>query len=44
MVSEQMDLLPSVLLPELDTAPFAIEHGNLGPRNIIIDEQHNIVG
>ena len=37
-VSEQMDILPSVLRPELDTAPFAVDHMGFGMHNMIIDE------
>ncbi|KAJ5394741.1 hypothetical protein N7509_006528 [Penicillium cosmopolitanum] len=42
--SDQMNILSNVLLPELDEAPFAIAHGDLSPRNILIDAQHNVTG
>ena len=40
----QKALLPSVLHPELENAPFAIDHGDLSPLNIIVDSDHNITG
>ncbi|KAJ5629975.1 hypothetical protein N7528_003632 [Penicillium herquei] len=43
-VSAQMDLLPTVLLPELETAPFAVTHTGFGMHNIIVDEQGVISG
>jgi aminoglycoside phosphotransferase (APT) family kinase protein len=39
-----MSILSDVLLPELDGAPFAMDHGDLAPQNIIIDAQHNVTG
>ncbi|KAI2091697.1 hypothetical protein LOZ36_000785 [Ophidiomyces ophidiicola] len=42
--SDQMNILSNVLLPELDEAPFAIDHGDISPRNILIDGQHNVTG
>ncbi|KZF20524.1 hypothetical protein L228DRAFT_232091 [Xylona heveae TC161] len=41
---EQKSLLPEVLYPSLDDAPFALDHDDLLPSNIIIDEEHNVVG
>ncbi|KAE8353701.1 kinase-like domain-containing protein [Aspergillus coremiiformis] len=41
---DQMNILPGVLLPELNKAPFAMDHGDLSPQNILIDAQHNITG
>ncbi|KAI1998698.1 hypothetical protein LOZ51_002432 [Ophidiomyces ophidiicola] len=29
---------------KLDEAPFAIDHGDISPRNILIDGQHNVTG
>lgn len=37
-------MLSGVLFPELDGAPFAMDHGDLAPQNILIDAQHNITG
>ncbi|KAJ5414891.1 hypothetical protein N7509_000225 [Penicillium cosmopolitanum] len=42
--SEQMKILPDILLSELDEAPFAIAHGDLSPQNILIDAYHNVTG
>ncbi|KAI2381235.1 hypothetical protein LOY90_006738, partial [Ophidiomyces ophidiicola] len=42
--SDQMNILSNVLVPELDEAPFAIDHGDISPRNILIDGQHNVTG
>ncbi|KAJ0423275.1 kinase-like domain-containing protein [Aspergillus carlsbadensis] len=42
--SDQMHILPTVLLPELDDAPFAIAHGDISPQNILIDAHHNVKG
>lgn len=41
---DQQRLLPEVLHPELEDAPFAIDHGDLSPSNIIVDSDHNITG
>jgi hypothetical protein len=30
--------------PELESAPFAIDHGDLAPQNIIVDSSYNIKG
>ncbi|KAJ6037254.1 hypothetical protein N7540_001533 [Penicillium herquei] len=43
-VSAQIDLLPSVLRPELEAAPFALKHASFGMHNVIIDEQGVISG
>ncbi|KAJ5697307.1 hypothetical protein N7488_010991 [Penicillium malachiteum] len=43
-VFTQMDLLPSVLLSGLETAPFAVTHTGFGMHNIIVDEQGVISG
>jgi hypothetical protein len=40
----QKKFLPKVLYPELEYAPFAIDHGNLSPRNIIVDSEYNVTG
>ncbi|KIA75514.1 hypothetical protein HK57_00013 [Aspergillus ustus] len=42
--SDQMGILPTVLLPELDEAPFAIAHGHMSPLNILIAKHHNVTG
>lgn len=39
-----MEILSDVLLPELDDAPFAMDHGDLLTQNILIDSQHNVTG
>ena len=41
---EQQRILPGVLFPELDDAPFAIDHGDLAPQNIVVDSAYNITG
>lgn len=41
---DQMNTLPSVLLPELNDAPFALDHADLSPQNILIDAQYNVTG
>ncbi|KAF1817062.1 hypothetical protein P152DRAFT_504466 [Eremomyces bilateralis CBS 781.70] len=41
---DQRKLLPQVLLPELENAPFAIDHGDLSPLNILVDSEHNVTG
>jgi hypothetical protein len=40
----QKSLLPMVLHPELEDTPFAIDHGDLSPLNIIVDSEHNVTG
>ncbi|KAJ5160679.1 uncharacterized protein N7482_007683 [Penicillium canariense] len=42
--SDQLALLPGVLMPELESAPFAMDHGDLSSQNIMIDAQHNVTG
>lgn len=41
---DQMNILPGVLFPELDGAPFTLDHGDLSPQNILIDAQYNVTG
>ena len=41
---DQKSLLDQVLHPELENAPFAIDHGDLAPQNIIVDSSYNIKG
>jgi hypothetical protein len=41
---DQKSLLPKVLHPELEDTPFAIDHGDLSPLNIIVDSEHNVTG
>lgn len=41
---DQNDLLPLMLLPELEHAPFTIDHGDLSPANILVDSEHNVTG
>ncbi|KAH8727369.1 hypothetical protein GQ44DRAFT_582229, partial [Phaeosphaeriaceae sp. PMI808] len=41
---EQQSLLYQVLYPELESAPFAIDHGDLAPLNIIVDSEYNVTG
>ncbi|KAF2844424.1 hypothetical protein T440DRAFT_484210 [Plenodomus tracheiphilus IPT5] len=41
---DQETLLEQVLNPELEHAPFAIDHGDLAPLNIIVDSKYNITG
>jgi hypothetical protein len=41
---DQKNLLHQVLYPELEEAPFAIDHGDLAPLNIIVDSEYNITG
>ncbi|KAK3938555.1 kinase-like domain-containing protein [Diplogelasinospora grovesii] len=43
-VHDQKALLPKVLYPWLENAPFAIDHGDLRANNIIVDADHNITG
>lgn len=40
----QKQLLSTILRPELENAPYAIEHGDLSCRNIIVDSEYNITG
>lgn len=40
----QMNILSDVLLPELDDAPFVMDHGDLSAQNILIDSEHNVTG
>lgn len=39
---EQKSLLSDVLIPELDDAPFAMDHGDLSPQNILVDSEYNV--
>ncbi|CAD6446730.1 e5bd8db2-c2ee-4f87-83e1-d4eaa3249300 [Sclerotinia trifoliorum] len=41
---DQKSLLPTVLHPELEDMPFAIDHGDLSPLNIIVDSELNVTG
>jgi hypothetical protein len=41
---DQRNILSSVLLPELEDAPFTMDHGDLATQNIIIDAEHNVTG
>lgn len=41
---DQKSLLSRVLHPELENAPFAIDHGDLSPLNILVDSDYNITG
>jgi len=41
---DQKNLLPKVLHPELENKPFAIDHGDLSPLNIIVDTEYNVTG
>ncbi|KKK26186.1 hypothetical protein ARAM_000974 [Aspergillus rambellii] len=41
---DQRNNLSNVLLPELDNAPFAMDHGDLSPQNILIDAQGGVDG
>ncbi|KAJ5654575.1 hypothetical protein N7490_001578 [Penicillium lividum] len=43
-VSDQLSLLPTVLVPEVDDTSWAIDHGELVAENILIDAEHNITG
>jgi hypothetical protein len=40
----QHNLLPAVLHPQLENAPFAMDHGDLAAQNIIVDCEYNIRG
>ncbi|KAF9698793.1 hypothetical protein EKO04_002860 [Ascochyta lentis] len=42
--SDQERLLNQVLHPELEDAPFAIDHGDLAPLNIIVDSKYKVTG
>ncbi|KAM4054834.1 phosphotransferase enzyme family protein [Hirsutella rhossiliensis] len=41
---DQQAILTSVLHPELEDAPFAMDHGDLSPQNILVDSAQNITG
>jgi RIO-like serine/threonine protein kinase len=41
---DQKDIVSQILHPELEHAPFAMEHGDLSPSNIIVDSQYNVTG
>lgn len=41
---DQKALLPRMLVPELDSVGFALEHGDLKFDNIIADEEWKITG
>jgi hypothetical protein len=41
---DQKGFLDHVLHPELEHAPFAIDHGDLAPPNIIVDSEYNVTG
>ncbi|KAL4876158.1 hypothetical protein BJY04DRAFT_210812 [Aspergillus karnatakaensis] len=38
----QMNILRDIILPELDSVPFAFDHGGLAPQNILIDAEYNV--
>lgn len=40
----QRDLFVSVLYPELENTPFAMDHGDLSPSNILVDRAYNVTG
>jgi RIO-like serine/threonine protein kinase len=40
----QEKFLHQVLRDEPEQLPFAIDHGDLAPLNIIVDSEHNITG
>lgn len=40
----QKALLLGILIPDLESAPFAVEHGDLSQDNIIVDTEWNIQG
>ncbi|KAF9733862.1 hypothetical protein PMIN03_011819 [Paraphaeosphaeria minitans] len=42
--SDQKRHLSRVLQPELENAPFAIDHGDLSPSNILVDSDYNVTG
>jgi hypothetical protein len=41
---DQKGLLHRLLYSELENAPFAIDHGDLAPQNMIVDSEYNITG
>ncbi|RJE19161.1 Phosphotransferase enzyme family [Aspergillus sclerotialis] len=41
---DQRNILSDILYPELDDAPFAMDHGDLSPQNILVDSEFNITG
>lgn len=41
---DQKSLLPKILHPELEDTPFAMDHGDLSPLNIIVDAKSNVTG
>jgi hypothetical protein len=41
---DQKYYLHRMLNPELEQAPFAIDHGDLAPSNIIVDSEYNVTG
>ncbi|KAF1935922.1 hypothetical protein EJ02DRAFT_360414 [Clathrospora elynae] len=41
---DQKVLLDQVLYPELEHAPFAIDHGDLAPLNIIVNSEYDVTG
>ncbi|KAK2805082.1 hypothetical protein FQN50_006327 [Emmonsiellopsis sp. PD_5] len=41
---DQRNILSDVLLPKLDNAPFAMDHGDLSPQNILVDSEFNVTG
>ena len=41
---DQISLLPQALHPELENAPFAIDHGDPSPLNILIDSDYTVTG
>lgn len=41
---DQARLLPDVLYPELESAPFAVDHGDISSSNLVVDSDYNIVG
>lgn len=40
----QERLLRQALHPDMEHAPFAMDHGDPGPLNIIVDSDHNVMG
>jgi hypothetical protein len=41
---DQKALLDQVLYPELNHAPFAIDHSDLAPLNIIVNSEYDVTG
>ena len=41
---DQRNLLPDVLHVKLEDAPYAMDHGDLAPQDIIVDKEYNITG